>query len=253
MEWGQQMKLHQNNAKLAMYQNNNYSYERINEKRLILDVNMSISGTLDEVQCKERCIDGLTKFKLKLCEPLIIDELSDVYLESFMTWNNFLDNSGSGSCLAYVLKVKEFCNNDTNYGTNIYTTNLIPNPDYNCNISCSPVNVSQIIKTTYDCCKTDGIIIPHFRCFPYDNDQQISTSKTMVCYTHLSDAEKYVATINPTKLTEINGTLTDNGVIKNTECGFIIKGGSNIEYNSVFKNGYGRFIASFLIRKRCYC
>ena len=76
----------------------------------------------------------------------------------------------------------------------------------------------------------------------------------MVCCTHLSDAEKYVATINPTKLTEINGTITDSGVIKNIDkCGFIENGGSNIEYNPAFKNSYGRFIASFLIRKRCYC
>lgn len=248
MEWGQQMKLHQEASKLSLYHNSDYNYERIEQKRIIIDVNMSISGTLDYVQEKEyellkncKGIKGLTKFKLQLCEPLIIDSLSDVYLESFMTWNGLDEKSASGSGMAYILNIKEFCNNATNYGTNIYTKNYKQNPNYNCNVSCSPTNVSQILNTTFDCQKAGSILIP------------VKSSGSDVYCTHICDCDKYISTINPIRITELNGTITDDGSLNNYKCGLTNNCNLNIEYNSAFTKNYGRFIATFIIKKRCYC
>jgi hypothetical protein len=248
MEWGQQMKLHQETSKLSLYHNSDYNYERIEQKRIIVDVNMSISGTLDCVQEREyelykNCsnVKGLTKFRLELCEPLIIDALSDVYLESFMTWNGLDQKSASGSDMAYILNIQEFCNNDTNYGTNIYTSNYIPNPNYNCNISCTPSNASQILNTTFDCKKTGSILIP------------VKSCESNIYSTHICDCDKYISSINPIRITELNGTITDNGTLYNTPCGLAKNNDSNIIYNSAFTKDYGRFIATFIIKKRCYC
>ena len=241
------MKLHQEANKLSVYHNSDYNYERIEQKRIIVDVNMSISGTLDCVQEKEyesynksKNIKGLTKFRLQLSEPLVIDALSDVYLESFMTWNGLDEKSASGSGMAYILNIQEFCNNNTNYGTNIYTTTYISNPNYNCNVSCSPTNVSQILNTTFDCKKAGSILIP------------VKSSGSDVYCTHICDCDKYISSINPIRITELNGTITDDGSVNNNnKCGISNK--ENIIYNSAFTKDYGRFIATFIIKKRCYC
>ena len=241
MEWGQQMKIQQNNSKLAMFHNTSYNNERLEQKRVIIDVNMSISGTKDCGQKNENSKQGLTSFKLELCEPLIIDTLSDIYLESFMTWNGLKCDSASGSGMAYVLKIKEFCNNDTNYATNIYTNTLIPNPNFDCSVSCSPQNVSHIVQTSYDCNKMESIIIP-----------VLNSASNHYC-SHMRNGEKYVTSINPTKLTELNGTITDDGILYNYTNALSANNTNNIEYKTAFNQGYGRFIATFIIKKRCYC
>ena len=248
MEWGQQMKLHQEASKLSLYHNSDYNFERIEQKRIIVDVNMSICGTLDNVQeteydLQKNCPDykGLTKFKLELCEPLIIDALSDIYLESFMTWNGLEKDSASGAGIAYILNINEFCNEDTNYATNIYTTNYIPNPNYNLNEPPSSTNISQIPNTIFDCEKSGSILIP------------VKTSSSSVYCTHMCDCDKYVSSMNPTRISELNGTITDNGILYNVPEGLTKNFNTNIKYSSAFTKGYGRFVASFIIKKRCYC
>ena len=76
MEWGKQMEKHSDNAKLSLYQNSNYTFERREKKTLIVD---SINHKLT---------DTGGKFTTELTEPLIVDKLSDVYLESFTTFNS---------------------------------------------------------------------------------------------------------------------------------------------------------------------
>ena len=71
MEYGQQMKQAKDNAMMAFYQNPGYQLERRNKKTFILRVDS----------------DGTINFNKPLHEPLIIDRLSDIYLESFLTWH----------------------------------------------------------------------------------------------------------------------------------------------------------------------
>mgnify|MGYP001204439158 FL=1 len=83
MEWGKQMEKHQENAKLSLYQNSNYNFERRERKTLIID---SINNQLTS---------SSGTFTTQLTEPLIIDKLSDVYLESFTTFSCSNNNTSS--------------------------------------------------------------------------------------------------------------------------------------------------------------
>ena len=58
MEWGKQMEKHSENAKLSLYQNSNYNFERRERKTLIIDYKIGIT---------------ITDITLPLYEPLIID------------------------------------------------------------------------------------------------------------------------------------------------------------------------------------
>jgi len=91
MEWGQQMRKHQQNARDAMYQNTNYNFERNKSKLILLEV--AIGGTNKD-------------FSVKLSDPLIIDKFSDIYLDSFTTFkckaNTSTENYG------FKLKINEF-------------------------------------------------------------------------------------------------------------------------------------------------
>ena len=60
MEWGKQMEKHGENAKLSLYQNSNYTFERRERKTLIID---SINNNLNNCT-----------FTTELTEPLIIDK-----------------------------------------------------------------------------------------------------------------------------------------------------------------------------------
>ena len=75
MEWGQQLDITQQNAKDALYHNTNYNFERISKNKIILDVLMS-------------CEEGGMKFKCPFLNPLIIDRLSTVSIEYFITYTD---------------------------------------------------------------------------------------------------------------------------------------------------------------------
>ena len=81
MEWGQQMKKHQQNAKDAMYHNSNYSFERRNRKTVIINTT-KFTGSASNV------------WSTKLIEPLIIDKLSDHY----NTYYNQFHAEKDGEC-----------------------------------------------------------------------------------------------------------------------------------------------------------
>ena len=109
MEWGKQMEKHQENAKLSLYQNTNYSFERRERQTLIID---HIIGTT------------ISKITLPLYEPLIIDRLSDIYLDSFTTWNAF---AGTSARVLFVLSIDEF---NLNSNSNKYSTGTTPTPSF---------------------------------------------------------------------------------------------------------------------------
>ena len=121
MEYGQQMKQAKDNAMMAFYQNPGYQLERRNKKTFILKVDS----------------DGTIHFNETLQEPLIIDRLSDIYLESFLTWHAATDADGGlnlndddddnlSDRSAFVLKINEFNNQGNSSEANTFNKIVIP-------------------------------------------------------------------------------------------------------------------------------
>ena len=111
MEYGQQMQQAKDNAMMAFYQNPGYQLERREKKTFILKVDS----------------DGTIHFNEPLHEPLIIDRLSDIYLESFLTFHNKIQDVGSGiNESAFVLKIKEFNNQGNSSEGNTFNKIVIP-------------------------------------------------------------------------------------------------------------------------------
>jgi len=120
MDFGQQRQQNQQNARAMMYQNTNYGFERRDKKTLIVDV---ADTTL---------ISPLSKgeeFSVELFEPLIIDKLSDIYLDSFMTHNTIICHTGD--TMAFALKINEFNVNSNAASTasnqHMFNSIIIPN------------------------------------------------------------------------------------------------------------------------------
>jgi len=186
MEWGKQMEKHQENAKLSLYQNTNYSFERRDKQTLIVEITMT---------------QNPHTFSAKLVEPLIIDRLSDIYLDSFTTFNASKNTSPQYS--AIILKINEF-NIKSNVATNLDT------------------GASPLI----DAKKTDRIVIP--------NDATGTTTTI-----HKGKKMNYICSINPTKLRQISGEITNAGT-----------SASPPAYGTAFALHGGRFIAEFVIVAR---
>ena len=180
MEWGQQMRNHQTNMLDSTYQNSNYSRERETRKTLIID-----SDALGQ---------SAKTFSLTLQEPFIIDKLSDVYLESFTTFNAEINTDTTN--MGFILDIDQFNiqNNSTN--KNIFNKIFIPNED--------SAGTSTVV--------------------------------------HKSKKLNYVCQINPCKLYEITGSITDCQLDSTGSAGFILGTDAG--------NGVGRFIVEFVIVPR---
>ena len=159
MEYGQQMQQAKDNAMMAFYQNPGYQLERRNKKTFILKVDS----------------DGTIHFNEPLQEPLIIDRLSDIYLESFLTWHfntnadqglKLNDNSNLSDRSAFVLKINEFNNQGNSSEGNTF----------------------------------NKIVIPHV--IPI-SDQTEKYRKI-----HKSRKLNYICSMNPTTLSSLSGTIT---------------------------------------------
>ena len=160
MEWGQQMTKHQQNSRNAMYQNSNYSFERKNRKTVVINTT-EFTGNASNV------------WSTKLFEPLIIDKLSDVFLESFITYN--CSGSNSSSTCAFVLSINEF-NINTNTSSHINGSGNLNNP--HC---------------------FNNILIPNELSETGDNKTCIHKAKKL----------NYMCSINPTRLSTLSGTITN--------------------------------------------
>lgn len=161
MEYGQMMNEAKDNAKLAFYQNPGYQLERRKTKTFILKVDS----------------DGTINFNKPLQEPLIIDRLSDIYLESFLTFHGNISDTATTATdfttnntnkTAFVLKISEF-NNQGN-----------SNEEKSFN----------------------KIVIPHT--IPNQTDPNQSYRKI-----HKSRKLNYICSINPSTLSSLSGTITD--------------------------------------------
>ena len=157
MEYGQQMQQAKDNAMMAFYQNPGYQLERREKKTFILKVDS----------------DGTIHFNEPLHEPLIIDRLSDIYLESFLTWHfntnadqglKLNDNSNLSDRSAFVLKINEFNNQGNSSEGNTF----------------------------------NKIVIPHVIEAGKDNYRKIHKSRKL----------NYICSMNPTTLSSLSGTIT---------------------------------------------
>ena len=123
MDFGQQRLQQQDAARQMMYQNSGYQFERRDKKTLILDI-ADVNGS--DLTCP---LGNGTDFSVDLFEPLIIDKHSEIYLDSFLTHNSLVCDTGD--TMAFALKVNEFNINSNSASTssNQHTFNsiIIPN------------------------------------------------------------------------------------------------------------------------------
>lgn len=105
MEFGQQMQEAKDNAKLAFFQNPNYQYERLKNKTITIHM------------------DDFTNASniYRLIEPLRVDKLSDVFIDSFIS-NNL--STTAATTEIFVLGIKEF-NIQSVSNKSIYNNKLI--------------------------------------------------------------------------------------------------------------------------------
>lgn len=149
MDWGQQVRNSNEQALNGLYQTTRSRFERVERTSLIIDVDKDLTGTND--------------FSVPLHEPLKIDKLSDIYLDTFTTKHCDI-NTGANN-MAFLLGINEF-NINSNSGGNAKAFNkiLIPNSssaggnviithkDKKFNYVCSinPTTLSQISGTISD-------------------------------------------------------------------------------------------------------
>ena len=170
MEYGQQMKQARDNALVGLYQNPGYQFERRNKKTFILKFVAEEDNTV---------VTNNTTINKTLQEPLIIDRLSDIYLESFLTFHDNpqdgsttgpgldLNDDGGGDILdrsAFVLKINEFNNQGNSNEGNIF----------------------------------NKIVIPH----------EIPNQSEAFRKAHKSRKLNYICSMNPTTLSNLTGTIT---------------------------------------------
>ena len=105
----------------GFYENSGYINKRNRKQILILDVDDSAAG--------DTPLGTGGEFNIPLFEPLIIDSLSEVYLDNFISFNSNISNITANS--AFVLRINEFnissnvassSNNNT-----IFNSIVIPN------------------------------------------------------------------------------------------------------------------------------
>ena len=167
MEYGQMMNQAKENAKLAFYQNPSYQLERREKKTVILDVSHPPTTPTSTMP---------TEFNVKLLEPLIVDRLSDVYLDSFITHNAIANTAVKN--IGFTLKINEF-----NINSNVAS------------------NQDKTPTGGYDSRKFNSIFIPNAG----------TTNKTI---SHKAKKFNYIASINPCTISSLSGEILDAGTIQ---------------------------------------
>ncbi len=157
MEFQKQLNESQENAKLSFFQNPGYQFERREKKNLLIDHKI---GTT------------ITDITLPLFEPLKIDKLSDVYIESFTTFDAEVNTATDK--IAFVVDIKEF---NINTSTNLYST-------------------GTTVTNTFN-----KIVIPN-------EETGAASNKTKV---HKGRKLNYVCTLNPTTIANLTIKITDLG------------------------------------------
>lgn len=206
MEYGQMMNQAKENAKLAFYQNPSYQLERREKKTVILDVSYPASDPVP------------TEFNVKLLEPLIVDRLSDIYLDSFITTNAIANTTGLEN-IGFTLKINEF-----NINSNVAS------------------NQDKTPTGGYDSKKFNSIFIPNADSTsnpttPVDVDDPPIVEASV---SHKAKKFNYIASINPSTISSLSGEILDAGSITS----------GAPEYSPAFNINGSRFIAEFMIVAR---
>ena len=150
MDFGQLRLDKQESARNMMYQNSGYQFERRDKKTLILDIvdTSSVSP-----------LSTATEFSIDLFEPLTVDKLSDVYIDSVSTYNSLLCDTSNRT--AFSLSINEFNVNSnvasTSSGQQIFNKILIPNENNDVNDVHSVV-IHKGKKMNYVCSINPGKI-----------------------------------------------------------------------------------------------
>ena len=96
------------------YQNTGYKNTRLNKRILNVDSGPLNSGTIN------------SPYKLTLQEKFKIDKKSDIYLDSFTTFNSLINTDANN--IGFLLSIDEFNNNNSFSNTpNIHNKIFIPN------------------------------------------------------------------------------------------------------------------------------
>tara|TARA_B100001123_G_C14982293_1_gene896145 strand:- start:41 stop:682 length:642 start_codon:yes stop_codon:yes gene_type:complete len=167
----------------TLYENSGYQFERRERKTLILDIedNTSAKGG------SSTCLSGNDQlFAVELHEPLRIDKLSDIYLESFITFNCFRPNcttSPVGGKMAFIVDIDQFTINsnsnlDSTKDSKLFNKIIIPNEVTN-GTSVNEKNTSKLAS--------------------HPNNGKSHKSKKL----------NYICSINPETITKITGKITD--------------------------------------------
>jgi len=107
-------------SRQKMYQSVNYQDRRRDKITLVLDI--------QDTTTVQHLNNG-TEFRVNLTEPLLVDRLSNIFLDNFMTFNCDLSNIADN--MAFIVTLNEFNNQSiggsTSTDTNIHNKLLIPN------------------------------------------------------------------------------------------------------------------------------
>ena len=151
MDFGQLRSDRQESARNMMYQNTGYQFERRIKKTLVLDI-------VDDTSTSTP-LAGAIEFSVDLFEPLIVDKLSDVYIDSVSTYNSLLCDSNNRS--AFSLNINEFniSSNVASTTTGQYMYNKIIIPNENNDVG----NINSVVihkgkKMNYVCSINPGKI-----------------------------------------------------------------------------------------------
>ena len=152
----------------------NYVNNRKKKSTLIVDITDKYESETDK-----HILGSSGEFKIKLNEPLIIDKLSEVYLDNLITFNSNTSNDPSNS--AFIVNIDQF---------NIKTTVAS---------NASNIKGSGVPDTTHgNDILSNKIIIP--------NENNSGTVKQ---YTHKARRMNYVCSLNPQTNTKLSGSITD--------------------------------------------
>ena len=236
MEYGQQMKDSRENAITSFYQNPGYQLERRNRKTFILKV----------------LSDGTIHFNETLQEPLIIDRLSDIYLEGFLTWHQKIDGSPVRTNNGATPAINTINFSSTNVSANTAiedgedglggNTTVSTGADADLiNTSAFVLNINEFNNqgnsslNDNDTKLFNKIVIPH----------TIPTSGESGEYRKIHKSRKlnYICSMNPTTLSSLTGTISGLDGTKN----LFVRTGSGLGSNPFVSD---MFLAEFVIIAR---
>ena len=120
MDFGELRQQQQESARLMTYQSSRYNFERRERKTVILDVADTASANP---------LSSATEFSVNFLEPLVIDKLSDVYIDSVLTHNSVVCYDGSKMAFSLTINELNINSNSASTASNQHLFNriLIPN------------------------------------------------------------------------------------------------------------------------------